>query len=205
MSALHLPDTCGVMLLPDCTLFPHGGLPLLVFEPRYRRMLDDALAHDFMFAVARLVGEETPDPAACTAPVGTIGLVRASHQQHDGTSRLLLHGVARIRFAEWLADRAYPRARLEPLLTVLPAPRQAKAIAVHLRDAVEQASRGFPPDVRSTLADMMRRTDDPAILADIVSQHFLQLPDDRQRVLEMESLAERTSFLCRHLAATDSD
>ncbi len=52
---------------------------------------------------------------------------------------------------------------------------------------------------------MMRRTDDPAILADIVSQHFLQLPDDRQRVLEMESLAERTSFLCRHLADTDAD
>ena len=34
MSSLNIPETCGVMLLPDCTLFPHGGLPLHIFEPR---------------------------------------------------------------------------------------------------------------------------------------------------------------------------
>jgi len=43
MSALHIPEQCGVILLPDCTLFPHGGLPLHIFEPRYRKMLEDAI------------------------------------------------------------------------------------------------------------------------------------------------------------------
>ena len=38
-SSLVLPEVSGVMLLPDCTLFPHGGLPLHVFEPRYKEML----------------------------------------------------------------------------------------------------------------------------------------------------------------------
>jgi glucose/mannose-6-phosphate isomerase len=32
------------MLLPDCTLFPQGGLPLFIFEERYRLMLAEALA-----------------------------------------------------------------------------------------------------------------------------------------------------------------
>jgi Lon protease-like protein len=200
MSAIHLPDQCGVMLLPDCTLFPHGGLPLFIFEPRYRRMLDEALAADFMFAVVRLLGEETPDPAQCTAPVGTIGLVRASHQQPDGTSRLLLHGVARIRFTEWLDDHEYPCARLAPVFAELPQCKQARTLAAALRNAVEDASRQFPEEVRTALQEMLRRTDDPTILADIVSQHFLQDPDDRQRVLEMESLADRAMFLCQHLA-----
>ena len=42
MPIIQLPDRCGVMLLPDCTLFPHGGLPLYIFEPRYRAMLEEA-------------------------------------------------------------------------------------------------------------------------------------------------------------------
>src|SRR5690606_22423496 len=63
MSALHIPENCGVMLLPDCTLFPHGGLPLHIFEPRYRTMLTDALEGSCLFAVARLTGPETSDPA----------------------------------------------------------------------------------------------------------------------------------------------
>ena len=96
------------MLLPDCTLFPHGGLPLYIFEPRYRKMLEEALEGDCFFAVARLLGEEDGNPADFVAPVGTIGLVRASREQDDGTSQLLIHGVMRVRFTEWLDGRDYP-------------------------------------------------------------------------------------------------
>ncbi len=46
------------MLLPDCTLFPHGGLPLHIFEPRYRRMLEESLEGDCFFAIGRLLGAE---------------------------------------------------------------------------------------------------------------------------------------------------
>ena len=73
------------MLLPDCTLFPHGGLPLFIFEPRYRKMLEEALEGDCFFAVGKLLGEEKGDPENFVAPVGTIGLVRASREQDDGT------------------------------------------------------------------------------------------------------------------------
>ena len=88
MSALHIPEVCGVMLLPDCTLFPHGGLPLHIFEPRYRQMLAESLASSCFFAVARCLGEETSDPSFCASPMGTVGLVRASRELDDGTSNL---------------------------------------------------------------------------------------------------------------------
>ena len=52
------------------------------------------------------------------APVGTIGLVRASREQEDGTSQLLLHGVMRVRFTEWHDDRDYPYASIEPVISV---------------------------------------------------------------------------------------
>src|SRR5687767_1192212 len=114
MASIHLPERCGVMLLPDCTLFPHGGLPLFIFEPRYQQMLKEALEGDCFFAVTRLMGGEDDDPAKCAAAVGTIGLVRASREQDDGTSQLLIHGVMRVRFTEWHQEREYPFASIEP-------------------------------------------------------------------------------------------
>ena len=58
MTGLNLPQKCGVMLLPDCTLFPQGGLPLFIFEERYRLMLNEALAEDCIFAVGRVRDDE---------------------------------------------------------------------------------------------------------------------------------------------------
>jgi Lon protease-like protein len=199
MSAIHLPDACGVMLLPDCSLFPHGGLPLHVFEPRYRRMLEDALEGDCLFAVARLLDEETADPADCTARVGTIGLVRAAHEQPDGTSNLLLHGVIRVKFREWHFDRPYPFASIEPLATFFEPDHQADAAVRTLRGAVEDAIRPLAPEVKEAVMGLMNRADEPALLTDIVAQQFVHDPDMRQRILETDSAGERIGLICEYL------
>ena len=82
MTGLNLPTKCGVMMLPDCTLFPHGGLPLYVFEERYRTMLADALAGDCVFAVGR-VRQGADGQEDEISEIGTAGLVRASKEGDD--------------------------------------------------------------------------------------------------------------------------
>lgn len=199
MPTIHLPERCGVMLLPDCTLFPHGGLPLHIFEPRYRRMLEDALEGDCFFAVARLTGEETADPAACTVPVGTIGLVRASHEQEDGTSQLLLHGVMRMRFTEWHDECPYPFASVEPVISFFTPAEQAAAAMKTLRGSVEDAIRPLPEAVKEGVFSLLDRADDPALMTDIVCQQFIHEPDLRQSLLEMESVGARIPVICEYL------
>jgi Lon protease-like protein len=199
MSAIELPERCGVMLLPDCTLFPHGGLPLHIFEPRYRKMLNDALEGGCMFAVARLVSEETKFPGACTAPVGTIGLVRASREQEDGTSHLLLHGVLRVRFTEWLVTHPYPYARIEPVISYFEPQEQAAAAMKTLRGSVEDAIRKLPPEIQDGILSLLDRADDPGLMADIICQQFVHDPDLRQDLLETESVSARIPTICRFL------
>lgn len=187
------------MLLPDCSLFPHGGLPLYIFEPRYRRMLEDALEGDCFFAVARLTGDEGRNPADCVSPVGTIGLVRASHEQEDGTSQLLLHGVMRVRFTEWLEDRPYPYACIEPVISVFSPENQALAAMKTLRGAVEDAIRPLPEEVRAGVFALLDRADDPGLMTDIVCQQFIHEADLRQQLLEMESIGARIPLICEYL------
>ncbi len=200
MASIHLPERCGVMLLPDCTLFPHGGLPLYIFEPRYRKMLDDALEGDCFFAVARLLGEEKGNPENYVASVGTIGLVRASREQKDGTSQLLVHGVMRVRFTEWHDERDYPYASIEPVISVFTPETQARAAMKTLRGAVEDAVRSLSEEVQNGVFALLDRADDPGLMTDIISQQFIHEANLRQSLLEMDSIGDRIPVICKYLA-----
>ena len=199
MASIHLPERCGVMLLPDCTLFPHGGLPLYIFEPRYRQMLEEALEGDCFFAVARLLGAEMGDPAGYVAPVGTIGLVRASREQNDGTSQLLIHGVMRVRFTAWHDERDYPFASVEPVISVFTPENQAQAAMKTLRGAVEDAVRPLPEEVQAGVFALLDRADEPGLMTDIIAQQFIHEADLRQRLLEMDLVGERIPEICKYL------
>lgn len=198
MSALHLPEQVGVMILPECVLFPHGGLPLHIFEERYRIMLQDAIDTHCFFAVTNKTCD-SEDPNECAAPVGTIGIVRASHEQKDGTSNLLLHGVIRVRFLRWLDDKPYPFAEIEPIPAIFEPESQAVAAVATLRGCVEDAIKGLPEEVQKAVMEMMHRTDDPVILSDIVSQQFIHDTPIRQMLLELEQASARIAWLCQAL------
>lgn len=200
MAEIHLPERCGVMLMPDCTLFPHGGLPLYVFEPRYRKMLSDALEGDCFFGVGRLLGDESGDPADFAARVGTVGLVRASREQEDGTSQLLIHGVMRVRFTDWHDDRDYPYATIEPVISVFSPESQAEAAMKTLRGAVEDAIRPLPQEVQAGVSALLDRADDLGLMTDMISQQFIHDADLRQRLLEMDSIGDRIPLICDFLA-----
>ena len=183
------------MLLPDCTLFPHGGLPLYIFEERYRIMLEEALAGECVFAVGRVKKAEDGGDDEI-AEIGTAGLVRASHEGGDGTSQLLLHGVIRVKFTEWLEDKPYPCALIEPVVTAPLVAEQGEAAMKTLRGAVEDATENLPADIQARVSTLLQQADEPALMADLVAQQFVHEPDLRQVLLEAESVGEMMSLLC---------
>ena len=76
--ALELPAAVPVMPLPGALLFPHALLPLYIFEPRYRLMLERALGEHRMFCVTLL----NPRRSDWRSPadfhqIATVGLIRA--------------------------------------------------------------------------------------------------------------------------------
>jgi len=107
----ELPETLPVMVLPGVTLFPNALLPLFIFEPRYRAMLDEALGAGRMLAMAMPRNEEESE----VEMVAGVGLVRACVRNDDGTSNLILQGVSRARFTGWEQTEPYRIARIEPL------------------------------------------------------------------------------------------
>ena len=94
-----LPATIPLFPLPNVVLFPNVYLPLHVFEPRYRQMMNRALAAERIIGMVLLKPgyeadyERTPP----VYPVGCAGSITHVERLPDGRFNLVLKGITKFR------------------------------------------------------------------------------------------------------------
>lgn len=95
-------------------LVPGMVLPLHVFEPRYRQMLDDCMGGDGdrTFGVVLIERGSEVGGGDVRTGVGTLAGIARSEQLPDGRWALVTLGLRRIRVERWLDDDPYPRAEV---------------------------------------------------------------------------------------------
>ena len=162
-------------------------------------MLREAVEGDCLFCVGRLTGAEVPDIASCTAEIGTACLIRTSREQSDGRSNLLLHGLCRVRFTEWLPGKPYPFSRITAIPSLALEEGPSSHEAQRLREVVEAILLGFPEDLVTKVRQLLDRTSDPGMMSDAISQQFVQNTTLRQSLLEELSIPKRIDLLIEHL------
>jgi Lon protease-like protein len=87
-------------------------LPLHVFEPRYRRLVQEQL--DFGVVLIRS-GREVGDAVEDLYDVGTVAKLERVEALPDGRFNVLARGVERFRIVSLLQPREYQVAMVEPL------------------------------------------------------------------------------------------
>lgn len=90
-----LPERIRIFPLSEVVLFPDTLLPLHIFEPRYRKMLADALAGDRLIGMV-LVKDPDADPPE-VYPVGCAGTIVEHKPFADGRSLVVLKGTVKFR------------------------------------------------------------------------------------------------------------
>lgn len=203
------------MTLPNATLFPQALLPLYIFEPRYRRMLSDTLKTHRMFTVAM----QKPDNKKETPEViAGLGLIRAAVEHADGTSHLILQGLARVELEETVRYRPYRVQRIRPLQPEPCDNIATDALVLKVRDLLAQrfqlglplpfpvlSSKPFaesdpPPDLPAKeILEYLEKLANPEHVADLVSCALLQGPQERQSILETVNVETRLRRLIRYL------
>jgi len=194
-----LPKQLPVMPLPGAVLFPHALLPLYIFEPRYRKMLDHALRHHRMFCIT-LIKPSCPE---WHAPedffhLATVGLIRACVGRGDGTSNLILQGLQRVRFTSFEQETPFPIASIDIIESRDATTVETEALGakvLELYASLKQDSRQLPGKVDRYLAELR----DLEMLADLMASTFVNDPLRRQRILEERSLNQRLRFLITYL------
>ena len=194
---LTLPDEVAVMTLPNVTLFPQALLPLRIFEPRYRAMLRDALDTHRLFAVAGLDVKRMASAFEPPYRIATLGIVRASQEQEDGTSNLLLQGITRVEFIDIVSETPYRRVRIRALPSD-PGASDAENARQRARLSRLIGTRfRLSGDGSTELTKFLRSIDDPEVFTDLTAFNLCDDARLKQRLLETLNVRDRLALLNR--------
>lgn len=184
---LHLPRSpIPVFPLPGVYLFPSQLLPLHVFEPRYRQMIEDMLDGPGLLVVASpLASDEVPPPLPRVAGLGEI--VR-HERQPDGRFLVQVLGRARVQLTEVPSDRLYRRVICAPFAEIDVAVDDVPRLAQRLRAATS---------ARLTAPLPLPESAPVALLADLLLQTLGASPDVIARAYAEPSVAARAHFVLR--------
>lgn len=196
-----IPETIPVFALPNVVLFPKTYLPLHIFEPRYRRMVDDAVMGGQCIGMA-LLKEGWESDYYGNPPVfamGCVGRLVSVQPLADGRSNILLQGLERFEITEESHDQPYRQASIT-LKTRAAEASLDPAVRQRLVTALEEylRSRQEPP----TWQGWFREEVSDDILVNTLSTYLDCTPLEKQFLLEADSLhqqARRLSDLIQFL------
>lgn len=113
--SLQIPRQVRLFPLGGVVLFPHGILPLHIFEPRYRQLTADALDSDRTITMVLPRDMAAPEPVPLHS-CGCIGTIHQEARLPDGRYTLMLRGVARVSLEKEVASgRLYRAARVREM------------------------------------------------------------------------------------------
>lgn len=190
--------------LPGCVLFPHALLPLHIFEPRYRRMTEHALANDRRIAVVQLADGYEPTYETLEAPIRDtvcVGRIIEHVALDDGRYNLLLKGLWRGRVVDETAEQGFRRATIERVADEEKSfARCAERIMSDLRDAIAAVVAGGAA-TSETVNFVAKTAGNCAALVDLLAYHLVPTEETefRQRLLDEADVAVRANELITRL------
>ncbi len=113
---VEIGEEVPVFPLPNSVLFPYAELPLYIFEPRYKQMLEDCIQGNSLLAIALLKKgwEQHQEPLPCYDTVG-VGYVKFSVQDQEGNFNMILKGIGPAKIVEYVQWEPYRIAKVSPL------------------------------------------------------------------------------------------
>jgi uncharacterized protein len=185
-----LPPTIPVFPLSNVVLFPSVFLPLHIFEPRYRAMVDDALNGDRIIGMVLLRPgwERDYEGRPPVYPIGCAGVITHAERLTDGRFNIVLRGMEKFRITAEEHDRPYRIACVDAIpersadadrLEIRAERRRLEALLVPQPDADPKVPTSMPDED----------------LVNALAQYLEFEPVEKQALLERDGVLQR----CRSL------
>ncbi|HEX6536705.1 MAG TPA: endopeptidase La [Gemmatimonadaceae bacterium] len=198
----EVDERLPVLPLRDVVVFPYMVVPLLVGRQASLGAVEAALRDDrWIFLVAQRNGEVQEPAAADLFRVGVIGKVLQISRLANGTTKVLLEGVARARVTRYAPGETHLRATLaaapyEPARGDADEDAMARRVTALFEEYVG-LHRRLPPEVVS----IVQGTEAREKQGFAVAAHLLVRVDQRQGLLEAPSLGVLLDRLSHILSA----
>ena len=196
-----LPETVELPLLPlrDVVVFPHMVIPLFVGRPKSIKALEAAMegGKNILLLAQKSAAKDEPEPDDLYR-IGCLANILQMLKLPDGTVKVLVEGTQRARVEAIEAQPAMFVATAVPLAQSAVEDHEIEAMrraVVAQFDQFVKLNKKIPPEVLSSISGI----DDAGRLADTIAAHLPLKLEQKQEVLEMESVRDRIDRLLSQL------
>jgi ATP-dependent Lon protease len=200
--SFRLPSELPVLPLRDTVLFPNSFMPLAVARESSVKLIDDAVSTGSLIAVftQREASEDEPLQEDLY-PVGTASHIHKMFKLPDGSLRIIVQGLARVRLTELVNVRPYLRARVDEALEVLAEKDRLEIDALQRNiKANFQQIVSLSPLMSDDLQTLAMNIAEAGRLADFIASSLGSISTEtRQEVLDTLDVRQRLDLLNRLL------
>ena len=145
---LEVPPTLPVLPLKETVVFPQSMTPLAIGQERSIKLVDDVVSGDRMLALVTVKDEEVEAPGWDDLyEVGTAAVVHKLIRVPDGTLRILVQGIRRIKLDKRVSDDPYLVGDFSEIPDELEETKELEALTRNVQNLFGRiiAARPLPP------------------------------------------------------------
>jgi ATP-dependent Lon protease len=199
---ITLPEELPILPLRDTVLYPHSFMPLAVARESSVQLIDDAIAGGKLIGVFTQRDATVEEPAqADLHTVGTVSHIHKMFKLPDGSLRLIVQGLGRVKLTRVTETRPYLRAKVAGVseadqdLDRVEIDALMRNIKTNFQKVVS-----LSPLLSDDLQTLASNISEPGRMADFIASSLTTLETPvRQEVLETLDVRARMDTLNRVL------
>ena len=180
-----------VLPLKETVVFPESMTPLAIGQDRSVKLIDDVVSGERMLALFTVKDTEAEQPGwADIYQVGTVAVVHKMIKVPDGTLRILVQGVQRVRLVQPVDDEPYLIGEVEDVPEIVPESAEVEALMRNVQQQFAQII-GMTPYLPEELQVAAANVDDPTALTYLIASTLRLKTEERQELLETANVEAR--------------
>jgi ATP-dependent Lon protease len=189
---LQLPAALPVLPLKETVVFPQSMAPLAIGQERSIRLIDDVVSGERLLVLIASRDGEIDNPGWDDIyDVGTVALVHKMIRVPDGTLRILVQGLERVKLEARLDTDPYLLGEFSALPDVLVETPEVEALTRNVQGLFTRII-GLAPYLPEELRLAAANVDDASALCHLVASTLRTIKlEERQRILEEVDVEQR--------------
>jgi ATP-dependent Lon protease len=188
---ITVPAELPVLPLKETVVFPQSMTPLAIGQERSVKLVEDAVDGERLLALVTAKNPEAEEPGWDDLyEVGTAAVIHKMIRVPDGTLRILVQGLRRVRLERRLHDEPYLTGQFAEVPDAEEDSPELEALTRNVQTLFGRVISLVPylPDELELAA---ANVDDPAALSHLVASTLRIKTEEKQRLLELTDVATR--------------
>jgi ATP-dependent Lon protease len=188
---IQVPAELPVLPLKETVIFPQSMTPLAIGQERSVKLVEDAVDGERVVALVTVKNTESEQPGwEDLYEVGTAAVIHKLIRVPDGTLRILVQGLRRVRLDRRLHDDPYLIGEFSEVPDAVDESPEVEALTRNVQTLFGRVISSVPylPDELELAA---ANVDDPAALSHLVASTLRIKTEEKQHLLETTDVAAR--------------